>query len=281
MISFFVLLVIIGCMILGFNAGLMGTFTLLRKESLLADAISHAALPGIAVMFLITHSQHHLILLSGGAISGFLGTLVVLFLLRKTSLKKDTVLGFVLSFFFGIGLVLLTIIEKQAVAQQSVLNKFLFGNAAMFLVNDVVWIAIISFLLLCVLAVCWKELVIITFDETFAHTLGYTIWVMEGLIISLLVITIVLGLQMGGVLLMSSLFVAPAVAARQWTKHVETMALLAGIFGAIASGIGAFISSQVEKMPVGPLIVVIMSLCVFISLLCAPERGFLWRLQRN
>src|SRR5579864_954279 len=158
------LLVVQGAALLGMIAGMVGVFALLRQQSLLGDALSHAALPGIVIMFLITHSKNSWILLMGGAMAGIVGTGMVHYVLTRTTLKKDAVLGIVLSVFFGFGLVLMTVAQKYAVADQAILNKFLFGNVAILLPEDVMIIAAIAAFVVCVMLLFWKEFFLYTFD---------------------------------------------------------------------------------------------------------------------
>ncbi len=269
--------VLSGTALLGLTAGVLGCFAFLRKQSLLADAISHAALPGIALTFLLTHSKNPSVLLCGGAIAGGIGTLLVTLITHKTTLKNDTALGFVLSVFFGLGLVLLTVVQKSAIAEQAVLNKFLFGNAATLLRDEVFVIGIVGGAILLCVTVLWKEFKVITFDPLFARTINYPVVILESVLTMLLVLAIVIGLQTVGVVLMSTLFVAPAAAARQWTSCLSKMVLLAGLFGAFSGVVGSVISSTVAHIPTGPMIVVVMRSMVVVSLLAAPHRGLLWQ----
>jgi manganese/zinc/iron transport system permease protein len=90
----------------------LGTFAVLRRQSLLGDAISHAALPGIVLAFLLTGTKSTLALVLGAAVAGWLGTLVVMLVVRHSRLPEDSALGIVLSVFFGAGLVLLTYVQR-------------------------------------------------------------------------------------------------------------------------------------------------------------------------
>lgn len=274
-------LVLIGTLLLGALSGAVGVFAILRKKSLLGDAISHAAFPGIALAFLLTWSKNPLILLAGGACTGMVGAACVTLITHYSSLKHDTALGIVLSVFFGSGLVLLTHIQKLAVSNQAVLNKFLFGNAATLLPEDIALIACVSILFFVLFILFWKELSIIAFDAAYAQALGYRVIQWDMFLSFLLVIVIVVGLQTVGVVLMSSLLIAPAAAARQWTNSLPKMIVLASFFGAISSALGAVISSMVDQLPTGPVIVVVVSLLVVGSLLFAPARGLLWHAKRR
>lgn len=274
-------LVLIGTLLLGAVAGAIGVFATLRGHSLLGDAISHAAFPGIACAFLLTWSKHPLILLAGGTCSGMLGAASVTIITSYSSLKHDTALGIVLSVFFGSGLVLLTHIQKLAISNQAVLNKFLFGNAATLLPEDIALIFTIAVAFCMLIMFFWKELSLIAFDAAYAHTMGYRVMRWDFFLSILLVIVIVVGLQTVGVVLMSSLLIAPAAAARQWTNNVRTMIVLAACFGAASCAMGTVLSSMADNLPTGPVIVVVLSGVVGISLLGAPARGLLWDQHRS
>jgi manganese/zinc/iron transport system permease protein len=120
----------LGAAMLGIVSGALGTYAVLRKQSLLGDAMSHAALPGIALAFLLTGSKQPFALVLGAAVAGWLGTLLIMAIVRTTRIKYDSALGLVLSVFFGVGLVLLTFIQRRPDASQAGLDRFLFGQAA-------------------------------------------------------------------------------------------------------------------------------------------------------
>lgn len=269
-------LIVVGTGMLGLVSGALGSFALLRKQSLLGDAISHAALPGIALAFLITHTKSPLVFLAGAAAAGWVGTLLILTIIRNTRIKEDGALGIILSVFFGLGLVLLTYIQKMSLANQSGLVTYLFGSAATLLEADLVAMAVLGVAALAVLMLFWKEFKLLVFDWDYAHALGYPVKRLEILLTSLLVIAIVIGLQTVGVVLMSAMIIAPAAAARQWTNRLSVMVILSGCLGATSGIVGAVISSTTAHLPTGPVIVLVMSGFVFVSLLFAPRRGILW-----
>lgn len=273
--------VALGSGILGIVSGALGGFAVLRKQSLLGDAISHAALPGIALIFLLTLSKSTLVLALGAVISGWLGTVAILKITQKSRIKTDSALGLVLSFFFGLGLVLLTYIQKQPYANQAGLDKFLFGQAAALLARDVLHMGILSVIVLIILFIFWKEFKLLSFDPEFGLSLGLPIKYLDVLLTSLLVVAIVVGLQTVGVVLMSAMVVAPAAAARQWTDRLGVMVFLSSLFGALAGISGALVSSSASKIPTGPTIVLSISVIVLISILIAPNRGLLWRWLRE
>jgi manganese/zinc/iron transport system permease protein len=249
---------------------------MLRRQSLLGDAISHAALPGIVLAFLLTGTKSVLVLVIGAAIAGWLGTLLVIGIVSSTRIPQDSALGIVLSVFFGIGLVLLTYVQQMPDAAQAGLDRFLFGQAATLVGRDVALIIGIGAAVLTCVAVLWKEFKILSFDPEYAASLGFPVRRIEVLLTTLLVIAIVIGLQTVGVVLMASMVVAPAASARQWTDSLSRMVLIAAFFGAIAGIGGAVASGATADLPTGPAIVLAATLIVVLSLLFAPGRGVVW-----
>lgn len=267
----------LGTAILGAVTGMLGSFAVLRKQSLLGDAISHAALPGIALAFLITGSKDSNILLIGALISGLIGTFWIRGITRRTHLKSDTALGLILSIFFGFGILLLTYIQKLPNANQAGLDKYLFGQAATLVESDVWLMAFVTGLCLMVLLLFWKEFKILLFDKDYAQTLGFNTKFIDVLITTFIVLAIVLGLQTVGVILMSAMLLAPAAAARQWTNSLGMMVFLAAIFGASAGVFGTAISATENNLSTGPVIVLVASVFVLISFIFSPKRGLLFK----
>ena len=273
--------VALGSAVLGIVSGALGAYAVLRKQSLLGDAMSHAALPGIALAFLLTGSKMPLVLIVGAALAGWAGTLFIMSIVSTTRVKYDSALGMVLSVFFGAGLVLLTVIQKRPDATQAGLDKFLFGQAAALLGRDVATMAVLGGLSLLTVLLFWKEFKLLSFDPEFASTLGFPVRILDVLLTTLIVIAIVIGLQTVGVVLMSAMIVAPASAARQWTDRLGLMIALSALFGAAAGVTGAVFSASVPRLPTGPTIVVSISVIVIVSILFAPGRGILWSRLRD
>lgn len=265
-------MVIIGTAILGTTCGLLGTFSVLRGNSLFGDAISHAALPGVACAFLLSASKNPAFLMLGGATSSIIATTIVLIARRYTRLKLDTLLGVSLAVFFGLGLVLMTIVQKLPLPHQSVLNKFIFGSAATLMPHDLYLMSTVSFMVILCVMLLWKELTISTFDASFAQATGYSTLTLDLILTTLLIVVITVGLQTVGVILMSALLIAPAAAARQITTRISSMALCAAGIGACASTLGTTISYNVEHLPTGPTIVVIVTLIACTSLCTSIRR---------
>jgi manganese/zinc/iron transport system permease protein len=273
--------VALGAGVLGLVSGALGSFAVLRKQSLMGDAISHAALPGIVLAFMLTRSKASLVLVLGAAIAGWIGMLLVLSIVRYTRIKEDSALGLILSVFFGFGLMLMTFVQRWPDATQAGLDSFLFGQAAALLQGDVVLMGMLGGLALAIMAFFWKELKLLSFDPEFGATLGFPVRALDVLLTTLLVTAIVIGLQAVGVVLMSAMIVAPAAAARQWTDRLSVMVTLAGFFGVLAGVSGAVISSMASGLSTGPVIVLSASVIVLFSLLFAPNRGLVWNRVRQ
>ncbi|MEM1096729.1 MAG: metal ABC transporter permease [Bacteroidota bacterium] len=273
--------VALGSAVLGLVSGALGTFAVLRRQSLIGDAIAHAALPGIALAFLLTGTKSTAGLLLGAFIAGWLATLLVNGLTRSSRIKYDSALGLMLAVFFGFGLMLLTYIQQTPNANQAGLESFLFGQAATLVMRDV-WLMIsLGSIALAGVVLLWKELRVLAFDPQFGQSLGLPIRRLDLILTTLLVIAIMIGLQTVGVVLMSAMLIAPAAAARQWTDRLGTMVVLSMLFGATAGIMGAFISSTTPNLPTGPTIVLCATAFVALSMTLAPNRGLIWRVLRE
>lgn len=277
----------LGSAALGLVAGMLGAFAVLRRQSLLGDAVSHSALPGIVLAFLLTGTKTPLVLVVGAALAGWIASLLVMGIVRTTRIKTDTALGLTLSVFFGLGMVLMSIVQRSAGAGQAGLEKFLFGQAAALVGDDLRTMGALGALVLLVLALLWKEFKLLAFDPAFAGALGLPVRALDIVLTTLLVIAIVIGLQSVGVVLMSALVVAPAAAARQWTDRLGHVVLLSGGFGALSGLLGAILSSVVPHLPTGPTIILVITALTVLSLLLAPRRGVLaehlrrWKQRRH
>ncbi|MBZ8134272.1 metal ABC transporter permease [Afifella sp. IM 167] len=270
-----------GAAILGTISGVLGVFAVLRQQSLLGDALSHAALPGICLGFLLAGSRSLPAILAGALLTGILAALVILVLTSRTRLKTDAAIGISLSVFFAAGVVLLTYIQGTGNASQGGLDTFLFGQAAAILRSDLYVMGAIALVGLGIVAAFWKEFKLVTFDPDFAGSLGMPVRRIETALTLLIALAVVVGLQMVGVVLMAAMVIAPAVAARQWARSLGAMVTLSALAGIVAGASGALLSSLASGLATGPLIVLAATLLVIVSLLFAPQRGILWSVIRR
>ena len=266
-------LVAIGTGMIGLLSGVIGTYATLRKESLLGDALSHAALPGIGLAFVIIQRKELVFLMIGAIISGLIATALIQLITKKTLVKLDSALSLVLSSFFGLGLVVLTAIQNNPNAQQAGLNSFIFGQASAMLRRDVQLILAVGVILLALVGLFWKEFKCYTFDPMFSRSLGFSSKLIEFLLSMMIVLTIIIGLESVGVILISALLIGPSIAARQWSHRLSSVMILAGLIGFLSGVMGTLISSMGENIPTGPVLVAVVSLFVFGSLLFAPNQG--------
>lgn len=273
--------ILLGSILLGLSSGVLGSFAYLRKQSLMGDALAHAALPGVCIAFMLTGSKSIVFFLIGAAVSSLAATFGVGFVTRNSRIKQDSALGIVLSVFFGLGIVLLTQIQHSSSGNQSGLDKFLFGQAASMVHKDVVIMTAVAGVLIVVCALLFKEFKLLSFDSGFAKGLGYPVAFLEQFMMFLIVVAVVVGIQAVGVVLMSALLITPAVTARYWTERLDVMVVLSGLFGAVSGFAGTLVSTTANNMPTGPLSVLAATSIFVMSVLIAPRRGVLSKvLQR-
>lgn len=268
--------VALGSALLGIVGGVLGAFAMLRRQSLLGDVLAHAALPGICLAFMLTGSKLPLVLLVGGGLAGWLASLLVLAVLRNSRLPEDSALGVMLSSFFGFGIALLTFIQGSDNANQAGLDKFIFGQAATIVESDVWNFVLLGGVALLVVLLFYKEFKLISFDPSYAGSLGLPVSRLGVLLTSLTVLAVMVGLQTVGVVLMAAMLIAPAAAARQWTDKLDRMIWLSALFGVLAGAGGATISATRENLPTGPLVILVVSAILVVSLFFAPLRGLFW-----
>ena len=265
--------IVAGTLLLGICSGVIGCFAYLRKQSLMGDALSHAALPGICIAFMMTGTKSIFGFLIGALVAGVLATFAIGYITRETRVKQDAALGIILTVFFGIGIVLLTQIQHSGAGNQSGLDKFLFGQAAAMVRQDVIVMAVICAILLMVVTFLFKEFKLVSFDPGFAKGIGMPVRFLEQLIMFLLVVAVVVGIQAVGVVLMAAMLITPAVAARYWTNKLHVMIIISGLFGGVSGFSGTYISTLGSNLPTGPLIVLSATFIFVFSLLFAPVKG--------
>ncbi len=269
--------VLTGAALLGAIAGMLGAFAVLRRQSLLGDALAHAALPGVCLGFLIAGARDLGSILAGAFFTGALAALVMMLITRTTRLKTDAALGIVLSVFFAVGVVLLTHLQATGGAASAGLASFLFGQAAAILPSDLWIMGGAGLVALTLVLAFWKEFKLVSFDPDFARANGFPVTALEGVLTILVALAIVVGLQLVGVVLMVALLIAPAAAARQWTDRLSVMVLLSALIGAASGAGGALVSASMRGLATGPVVVLIATAIVIVSLLLAPQRGVVWQ----
>lgn len=273
--------VLAGLIIMGAASGLVGCFMLLRNQALIGDAISHSILPGICFAFIISGTKNPVFLIIGATIAGWLSIFGINYIVKNSKLKSDAAIGIVLSGFFGLGILLLSFIQNSGNANQSGLDKFLFGNAAAIVPQEAKVIAFTAALVLVVCILFLKAFKIIAFNYEFAKVSGLPVQFFDFVLNTLVVLTISTGIQTIGIVLMSALLITPAAAARFWTYNLSKMLIISAFSGAISGFLGAYISYLFPSMPTGPWVVIVLSAFAILSILFAPEKGVLARYFLN
>jgi len=274
--------VLLGTMLLGFSAGMVGTFLLMRKRSLVGDVASHAALPGIGLAYLILEWQlpgqgrWFPGLLLGAALAASLGIWITTQLQRVRLIKEDAALAIVLSVFFGIGVTLLTVIQSLPTGTQARLSDYLFGRAASLLAADVTTLSIVALVVLVATGALFKELTVLAFDEAFAAAQGWPVMALELVLTGLVVLVTVTGMQSVGLLLAVALLITPAIAARFWTDRLSTMVILSGLIGAASAAAGVLLSAQYSRLATGAVIVLCGTVAFVVSWIVGRQHGLLW-----
>lgn len=277
--------VVLGTAMLGAVSGAVGTFAVVRRRSLQGDAVSHAALPGVAIAALLGARSEVLLVLGAAAVGWFAMGLVAT-IVRRSKVPFDAALGGALAVFFGLGLVLMTYLQRHTPGGGALrLQQYLFGqDAALLREDDLRPMAILGGIAIAAVILLWKEFKLLSFDPDFAASMGFPARRLDIVLTGLVVLAVVIGLQTVGVVLMSALIVAPGVAARQWSDRLGSVVILAGLIGATAGGIGTWLSHALSvtrhTVPTGPTIVLVVSVIAIASLALAPRRGMVWRLHR-
>jgi len=279
-------LVAIGAGLLGFAAGAAGTFLFLRKRALVSDAVAHATLPGVGLAFIAMvwlggDGRNLLGLLAGSAVSAAIGLFAVEWIARRTRLAEDAAIGAVLSVFFGLGVVILTVVQTMSAGRQAGLEGFLLGSTAGMLFQDAVVIAVGGSLAVLATWVMRRPMTLVAFDAEYAAATGVNVPRIDLVMMGLVMAVTVIGLKLVGLILIVALLIIPPVTARFWTERSASVIWYAGALGAAAGYLGAAISASAPDLPTGPIIVLVAAGLFLVSLFFAPARGVVAAVLRH
>jgi len=272
--------ILLGTLILGISCGVLGVFAVLRRQSLVGDLLAHATLPGVALAFLLTESRNPALLMLGAAVTGIAAVSLATWLSKRTPTDLNTCFAVTLTSFFGLGAVLLSIVQKSPTANQAGLDKYLFGQVAGLTQEQVILMAILGTLALVGTIALTPSLKVLTFDPTLARISGLKPERVELIQTGLMILVIALSISSVGVILVSALIVAPAVIARQWTQRLSVMITLSALVGGAGAFAGSVLSIQRDNTPTGPMIVVILALGAVTSVLFGTALGVVPRRLR-
>ncbi len=279
-------LVVLSTALLGIASGLVGSFLLLRKRSLMGDALSHACLPGIGLAFLVMlaaggSGKSLPGLLLGATLTGVAGVGLVLLIRNLTRIKDDAAMGIVLSVFFGLGVAILGMVQAVPNASAAGLEYFIYGKTASIVFDDFLLLSGVGVLVLVGSILLRKEFTLLCFDEEFARSLGWPVQRLDMLILSLVAAVTVVGLQAVGLILIIAFLIIPAASARFWTNDLRGMLVLSAVIGGLSGWLGASVSSLLPGLPAGALIVLVAAAMFGFSLLFGSARGVLRRMASH
>jgi manganese/zinc/iron transport system permease protein len=274
--------VVLGVMALGTASGLIGTFLLLRKRALTADALSHATLPGIAVAFMVmvamgSDGKSLGGLLLGAFVFGCIGVLGIVGIRKTTRLKDDAAIGIVLSVLFGLGLCLLRIATELPSGSAAGLSGFIFGKASSMVASDALIMAGVALGIAISTIALRKEWTLLCFDEEFAAVQGWPTLLLDVILMAMVAVVTVIALQSVGLVLAVAMLIIPAACARYWTTKITTMLMASALIGCLSGWLGAVVSALVPRMPTGPIIVLICGFWFVVSFILGPNNGLLIR----
>ena len=276
-----------GAILVGFFAGTLGSLLYGRKPSLVSDVIGHSSIAGIVGAFVIASlmgadGQSILVLTIGATISGLLAVATTNLIAEKSKVGVEAAMAISLAIYYGGGMVALRLLSFSHFSGRSGISQYLFGNAATMRQIDVLIVAILGFTALLIVVIFWKEIALFAFDPVGAQAAGFSGNLLIAIVTLCTTVGIVIGVKSVGVVLMVAFAIIPAAAARQWTDHLPVLFLLAGAIGALSGGFGSYLAVSIGKVPTGPVIVVILSLVLAISLVFSPHRSLLaYRYRRR
>lgn len=253
---------LITSILVGIMSGIIGSFIILRGMSLMGDAISHAVLPGVAVAYMLGIN-----LLLGASAFGILAALLIGVVTMKSKLKNDTAIGIVFSAFFALGFILISLAESA-----TNLHHILFGNVLAVSDSDLITTAIVLSVVLLFVVVFYKELLITSFDNTFAKAYGLKTQIMHYALMLILTLVTVTALQTVGIILIVAMLITPAATAYLLTNRMSHMMIVAAIFSVISSIVGLYLSFTFNWAS-GPAIVLTAAIFFTLAFIFSPKQG--------
>jgi len=253
----------------GIMSGIIGSFIILRGMSLMGDAISHAVLPGVAVAYMLGIN-----ILIGASIFGVLAALLIGFVASRSKIKTDTSIGVVFSAFYALGFILISMAESS-----TNLHHILFGNILAVNDSDIMTTAVVLGIVILFVVIFYKELLVTSFDETYAKTYGLKVQVIHYALMLVLTLVTVSALQTVGIILVVAMLITPAATAFLWTDKLGVMLVLSAVMG-VGSSITGLYFSYTFNWASGPAIVIVAALLFAFSFIFSPKQNF-FKLKRS
>jgi manganese/iron transport system permease protein len=264
--GFFVRAVLAGTLV-GVVCAVVGTYVVLKGLAFIGDAVSHAAFPGVVAAFLVQGPY-----LIGAAIAAVATAIGIGYVTRHARLRADTAIGVLFAGAFALGILMFSTIRGYV----GDLFSFLFGYLLAISPQDLLGLAVLSGIVLAVVALLWKELLYATFDPLGAAASGLPVELLEYLFLALIAVTIVISLQAVGIILVVAMLVTPAATAQLLTVRFGAMMGLAIAVGVGSAVTGLYVSYWLDVAS-GATIVLVETACFLAALALGPRTGLLSR----
>jgi manganese/iron transport system permease protein len=249
--------------LMGAVAGMIGTYVVLRGLSFIGDALTHAVFPGIVIAFLLGQS-----IFLGALVFGVLTATLIAVLATSRRIKEDSAIGVLFAGAFALGVVLIS--SSRNFARD--LASFLFGNVLGVTPADIWASVIVGVIVVCLVAVFYRELLISSFDRVGARAMGLPVFWLDLLLLILVSLTIVVSLSAVGNILVLAMLVTPAAAARFLTDRLPVMMGVSAAIGVVSGVVGLFVSYHAGLAAGGTIVLVATGLFGVIWLF-APTHG--------
>lgn len=259
-----------GTSIFALASCLLGSISVLKRQSLIGDVIGHASYPGVILAFMVFESRHPLLLMLGAMLAGLLSYRLVYLINTYSRQSFVNALSLVSASFFGLGMVLKNFLQGNhhyQNASQAGLQTYLFGQAAFIQKSDLYLILAVSLLVLGIFLVFYQRLIVYLFDEGFAQVSGLPLSLIKGGQLVLMIALIAVGLKVVGAILMSSFLIAPSVFGLLLGKTYKQSLLFGSIMAFVSAWLGSLMSSSISGMSTGPAIIVCMTVCLTLAFL--------------
>ena len=263
---------LLALVLIGVVSGVMGAFVVTRGMSFLGDALAHTVLPGVAVAYLATGGASGAVLL-GGMVAGVLSAVGIGLLTRGRRLSEDTAIGVIFAGAFALGIGIISHAQNYAAD----LTHILIGEILAIDDTKLALIVVIGGLVLLALVLLYKELLLISFDPLLAQTLRLPGEALRIILLVLLALTIVIGVQAVGIVLVAALLVTPAATARLLVQRLHHMMLLGGGIAVFSNVAGMYIAWH-GRIAASAAIVLTMTALFLLAYLFAPGKGYVWSL---
>ncbi|GAB78982.1 manganese/zinc/iron transport system permease protein [Austwickia chelonae] len=276
-------LMLLGTATIGGIASALGSFAYLRRQSMIGDVASHAALLGVVGAFVVgagvlgVDGRTMALLVVGAWLTAVAAALLVNAIERTSVLHQDAAMAVVIALFFGGGLALLRLVQNSRLPGKGGLQEYLFGNAASITTGDLLSVLAFGGIALAIPLATWNAFTITAFDPQSAILHGFRARTVDLLMFGALTLAIVIGLKAVGLILMVAFAVTPAAAARQWVHSVGALVALSGTIGAGCAALGCYLSVGMGRVPTGPVVVLLLGSVLVFSLVAAPHRSVLRR----